>query len=510
MVLPGHFIIKKIIVSLHPINDKCLTKSISLIKRSILLYAFLLTALVSCSFNRQVADNAENRSVSFDLEAIRKRGKLIAVTDFNSTNYFIYKGEPMGFHYELLKSLSDHLGIDIEIVTENQLDNSFRMLKTGEADLLAIGLTTSSSRKREILFTDPIDQTRQVLVQRKPRNWRSITSDEADRKLIRNQLGLANKTIYVQKGSSHVERLTALAEEIGDSINIIEVPFDAEKLIRHVADGEIDYTVCDENIASVNATYFPGIDVRTPVSFPQSIAWGIRKNDSDELQNEINRWIEQYKKSGSYSLLHAKYFKNSRSNTIVKSDYYALNTGKVSQFDDMIRVYSDSIRWDWRLLASLICQESRFNPDVTSWAGAYGLMQIMPVTGRNFGIDITASPENNMKAGILYINWLHSIFDLKIDDETERLNFILAAYNAGPGHVLDAMRLAEKNGMDPQKWEGNVAIWLTKKYDPKYYNDSVVKSGYFKGTESVNFVSEVLDRFEHYKNIIPETAVRPY
>jgi membrane-bound lytic murein transglycosylase F len=136
-------------------------------------------------------------------------------------------------------------------------------------------------------------------------------------------------------------------------------------------------------------------------------------------------------------------------------------------------------------------------------AGAYGLMQIMPVTGRNFGIDITASPENNLRAGILYITWLNTIFDSKISDVNERLNFILAAYNAGPGHILDAMNLAEKNGMDPHKWDGNVALWLKKKSDPRYYNDSVVRNGYFRGTESVNFVSEVLNRFEHYKNIIP-------
>jgi membrane-bound lytic murein transglycosylase F len=413
----------------------------------------------------------------------------------------------MGFNYELLMSFSEYIGLDIEIVTENQLDSSFSMLQSGKADLLAMGLTTSSSRKKDILFTDPIDETRQVLVQRKPRNWRSLTLDEADSRLIRNQIDLAGKTIYVEAGSSHVERLRSLADEIGDSINIIEVPFDSERLIKYVDEGEIDYTVCDENIASVNAMYFSGIDINTPVSFPQSIAWGIRKSDSDALLAELNKWIAKYKESGSYALLHAKYFKNSRSSRIIKSDYYTLNTGKISRYDDMIKIYSDKIKWDWRLLASLICQESHFDAGVVSGAGAYGLMQIMPSTGRSFGIDIKASPENNIKAGILYIDQLKSIFDQKIDDEEERLYFILASYNAGPGHILDAMKLAEKNGMDPQQWEGSVALWLTKKRDPKYYNDFEVKSGYFRGTESIKFVSEVLDRYEHYKNIVPEKKI---
>ncbi len=202
-------------------------------------------------------------------------------------------------------------------------------------------------------------------------------------------------------------------------------------------------------------------------------------------------------------MLYTKYFNNQKSNSIVKSDYYALNTGRVSQYDDIIRKYSTLINWDWRLLASLIFQESRFQANVISHAGAYGLMQIMPVTGKNFGIDIKLSPENNLKAGISYINWLHKIFDPKIPDEKERLCFILAAYNAGPGHVLDAMKLADKNGMDPLKWDGSVALWLTRKSEPRYYNDAVVKNGYFRGKESVAFVSQVMSRFEHYKNIVP-------
>jgi membrane-bound lytic murein transglycosylase F len=480
-----------------------------LIKKFIILFFVILTAgISSCSYFHRNIKKDNIKYVSIDLDSIRKRGKLIAVTDFNSTNYFIYKGEPMGFHYELLKSFSDYIGLDLEIISENNLDKAFDMLKTGSADLMAIGLTVTTARKSDVAFTDPIDETRQVVVQKKPRNWRSLTADAIDRKLIRNQMGLVKKTVYVQKGSSHVDQLKILAAELGDSINIIEVPYETEKLISHVASGEIDYTVCDENVALVNSTYFPDIDVSTPVSFPQNIGWGVRKTDSDALLDELNRWIDSYKQTGSYALLYAKYFKNARSLIIVNSDYYALNTGKVSRYDEMIKRYSVSIDWDWRLLASLICQESHFKPDVESGAGAYGLMQIMPDTGERFGIDITASPENNMRAGIRYINKLHAIFDPKIPDEKERINFILAAYNAGPGHVLDAMKLAEKHGMDPTRWEGNVAVWLLKKSEPRYYNDVVVKNGYFRGKESVAFVSEILDRYGHYKNIIPSETLK--
>lgn len=474
-----------------------------MIKKLIILLAFLITIPISCTDTHRLMENRGDKSVSFDLESIRIRGKLIAVTDINSTNYFIYRGEPMGFSYDLLKSFSDYLGIDIDIVTVESIDQAIDMLKSGQADLLAIGLAINSSRKKDIQYSIPIDETRQVLVQRRPASWRLMTSDDIDKKLIRNQLGLAKKTVYVQRGSSHFERLQSLAGEIGDSIKIVEMPYDSEKLIKDVADGKIDYTVSDENIAQVNSSYYPDIDVSTPISFPQHLAWAVRKNNSDALLAELNSWISAFKHSQTYAYIHARYFNNSRSNMIFRSESYTLNSGKVSEYDDLIKKFSNDIKWDWRLLAALICQESGFHNDAISGAGAYGLMQIMPGTGENFGIDITSSPQNNVKAGTLYINWLHSIFDQLIPDEKERISFILASYNAGPGHILDAMELARKHGKDPQKWEGNVAVWLLKKSDPRYYNDIVVKSGYFKGTESVAFVSEILDRYEHYKNIVP-------
>jgi len=481
----------------------------NLVNRLILLFTSLATVFISCSDLHHSPKNTD-KEIACDLDSIRKRGKLIAVTPFNSTDYFIYKGEPMGFNYELLKSFSDNIGVDLEIITEIQPDKAIKMLKAGEADLLAYSFPSGSSTSKDVLLTSPLDETRQVLVQRKPRNWRSLPVNSLDEMLIRDQPALGGKTVYIQAGSSNAENLIFKPAKAGDSITIIRVPIESEKLIKYVASGEIEYTVCNENVARVNATYYPDIDVSTPVSISQGVSWGLRKHNSDALVAEFNRWIMRYQITGSYALLYAKYFRNPRSISIVRSDFYALNTGKVSPYDDMIRKFSVTINWDWRLLASLICQESHFKQDVESYTGAFGLMQVMPETGKNFGIDITSSPENNLKAGICYINWLYSIFSPRIPDINERINFILAAYNAGPGHVLDAMKLAEKNGMNPLKWDGNVALWLLKKSDPKYFNDDVVKSGYFRGVESVNFVNQVLTRFEHYKNIIPEEKIHPF
>ena len=438
-----------------------------------------------------------------DLDAILAEGKIRAVTNVNQTSYFIYKGEPMGFHFELLKKFADHQDLELEIITSNDIDEALEYLQTGAADLVAIGLSVSADRKEMMRFTDPLIQATQVLVQRRPAGWNRMTEDEIAEKLVRNQLDLAEKTVYVQKGSSYAQRLYNLERESGMDIGVIEVPYDAEELARQVARGEIEYTVCDDYMANIICSLYPELDLSTPVSFPLNISWSVRKDGTDGLVNELNRWIAGFKTTREYARLERKYFSGSRPASIAGSEYFATNGGgKVSPFDDIIKKCSESIGWDWRLVAALIYQESRFNPSVISPRGAYGLMQVMPATGEHFGLDVTHSVENNIRAGISYIRMLDDLFANWVSDPDERVKFILASYNAGHGHVIDAIKLAEKNGLDAGKWEDNVSLFLERKSDPVFYDDPVVRNGRLKQGVQVNaYVADILKRYEHYRNI---------
>ena len=438
-----------------------------------------------------------------DLDAILAEGKIRAVTNVNQTSYFIYKGEPMGFHFELLKKFADHQDLELEIITSNDIDEALEYLQTGAADLVAIGLSVSADRKEMMRFTDPLIQATQVLVQRRPAGWNRMTEDEIAEKLVRNQLDLAEKTVYVQKGSSYAQRLYNLERESGMDIGVIEVPYDAEELARQVARGEIEYTVCDDYMSNIICSLYPELDLSTPVSFPLNISWSVRKDGTDGLVNELNRWIAGFKTTREYARLERKYFSGSRPASIAGSEYFATNGGgKVSPFDDIIKKCSESIGWDWRLVAALIYQESRFNPSVISPRGAYGLMQVMPATGEHFGLDVTHSVENNIRAGISYIRMLDDLFANWVSDPDERVKFILASYNAGHGHVIDAIKLAEKNGLDAGKWEDNVSLFLERKSDPVFYDDPVVRNGRLKQGVQVNaYVADILKRYEHYRNI---------
>jgi len=456
--------------------------------------------MFSCSHQQEMSTPHNNSHVR-DLSEIRQSGKLKVVTDFNSINYFIYRGQPMGFQYDLLQELSDYLGIPIEVKVNNDLQKNFDELEHGDIDLIASNLTITGDRKEMVNFTLPHSQTRQVLVQRKENKKNSFF---APAELVRNPIQLGGKTVYVQKGSVYVDRLRHLSEETGEKINIVEVPIEAEQLIRMVARKEIDYTVADENIASVNSSYFSDLDTETVISFPQNQAWAVRKG-ADKLRDEINYWLEGFKKTRHYAVLYNKYFKSSRSASIVKSAYYYPETGRISRYDNILKKEADNIGWDWRLLASMVYQESRFNPQAKSWAGAFGVMQLMPFTAKRFGVDASSSPAAQIHAGVRFIHWLDVQLKPYVQDKKEREKFVLASYNIGMGHVLDAMKLAEKYGKNPAKWEDNVEFYLLKKSDPKYFTDPVVKNGYARGTETFRYVRDIMYRYNHYLNINENT-----
>jgi len=436
------------------------------------------------------------------LATILKSKKLKAVTNYGSLSYFIYRGEPMGYQYELLKNLCAYLHVELELVIEKDLTKCIDMLNSREVDILAMGLTMTNSRREQLLFTEPIMVTRQVLVQRKPDGWRKMaTADEIESHMLRSTLDLGGKTIYVEKGTVFEQQLTKLADEIADEITIVSDPREVEELIAAVASGEIEYTVADEHVALVNTRYFPNLDVATPLSFPQKIAWAVKKNQL-ALADTINAWVKQFNGDILSRLLFNKYFKNVRAGRISKSSYYSYKGERLSPYDSIIMKGAAQLGWDWRLLASLIYQESEFKPRVKSWVGAFGLMQLMPSVMENYGIDSTASPEAQILTGVKHLQSIEKQLPPEITDSLQRILFTMASYNSGIGHVLDARRLAEKNGLDPNIWTDNTEVYVLKLSDKDVYSDPVVYYGYLRGDETYMFVREIVDRYGHYVNLI--------
>lgn len=465
--------------------------------RNILAVVILMFAFSTCveqTRSASVWNNGRFEAPLRDLDGILREGKLRVVVDYNYTNYFVYRGKPMGFKYEMLKQLSRDLDVKLEFVVSNDLEETFRGLETGRFDLAAKNLTVTSERIKRVDFTEPIMQTRQVLVQR-----RKSKGNDA---FVHNQLELAGKTVTVQKNTAFVARLHHIQEEIGSRLTVAEDSVaGVEQLVAMVSSGEIDYTVCDEQVARLYSRHFENLDVSVPVSFRQNIAWAVRK-DAVRLKEYLDGWLEDFSHTARYRELQVKYFSADRHMSRVRNIFHSMNNGSISPYDDIIR--KESGTWDWRLIASIIYQESQFDTTASSWAGALGLMQLMPETARAFGVEDINDPVQNIRGGIRLLSWLDSQFKNEIPDQGERLKFVLAAYNVGLGHVMDAQRLAGKYGKDPNRWKDNVDYFLLNKSKVRYYGDPVVRWGYARGSEPYAFVSSVLSNYGHYRNVIPE------
>ncbi len=410
----------------------------------------------------------------------------------------------MGFEYELLKWFAKEHQLTLEIKLVEDMDSVFSALNNYEGDIIAANLTVTKARKEFVDFAEPHLTTKQVLVQRLPNEFWKLTYQQIQESLIKEPLDLENETVVVRRNSSFYDRLKSLSDEIGGEINIepAEGNLQTEDLIALVADGTLKFTIADENIAKINKKFHPNIDINTPISFEQKIAWAIRKGEPVFLDT-LNHWIENAKRTNDYHTIYTKYF---RARTVfagkVQSNFNSKN-GNLSVFDEIIKENADKIGWDWRLIASMIFQESQFDTSAESWIGAQGLMQLLPETAMEFGEGDLSDPSFNIYAGCQYLKKLDDYWSAKIEDSTERKKFVLASYNVGLGHVLDAERLAIKYNKQSKVWDDSVEEMLLKKAKKELYTDPESKYGYCRGSEPVNYVKQVMERYHHYQNLIP-------
>jgi membrane-bound lytic murein transglycosylase F len=475
-------------------------------KKLITIFITIIIVMSGCDSARKEKNKVLEKNKILekkDFEDIKKDGKLKVLVVYSSTSYFLYKGQPMGYEYELLKRLADHLQLDLQLEISRDINTVLDDLNSGKVDLVAHGLTITSDRKEIVNFTDYLFLTKQVLIQKKPNNWRKMSWSKIQKNIIHDPIELIGDTVSVRENSSYSHRLKNLSTEIGGKIIIdpLDGEMSTEEIIKMVVDGKIKHTVADNNLASINASYYPILNIDVPISFSQRIAWAVRK-ESPELLNVINQWIKKERDIVDYYVIYNKYFKNKRDfKRRTKSNFNSLNSNQISEYDKIIKIHAKKLGWDWRLVTSLIYQESRFKPNSKSWAGAKGLMQIMPATAKELGVKNPNNAEESIQGGTKYLKSLYEKFT-EIEDSVERIKFTMAAYNCGYYHIKDAQRLTEENDLDNKIWDNNVEKMVLTLSNPSVYNKSIINYGYVRGIEPVTYVEQIFERYSHYSQFI--------
>ena len=270
-------------------------------KKLLILYAFLLIVAVVTMVQLWRLNQRPQEIGPRDYPEIKEEGILRMITEYNQSGYFVSGDTVQGFQYELSQAIAKLSGLEVQTHLEMSLAKSFEELSDNKCDVIARNIPITSEMRENYLFTEPIVLNKQVLVQRTA----EANNGQAP---IRNQLDLAQKTLYIPKDSPALLRLQNLGHEIGDTIYVVEDElYSTEQLMIMVAKGDIDYAVCEESIARAAADSLPQIDINTAISFTQFYSWGVSKQ-SPVLLDSLNTWLERFKKGKEYQKIYKRYY----------------------------------------------------------------------------------------------------------------------------------------------------------------------------------------------------------
>jgi len=428
-------------------------------------------------YNRETAPSAQDA-----LARVTESGKIRLLTANNANSYYIYRCAAMGYEYELAHEFAKYLGVELEVATPGW-NNLIPFLTSSRGDFIGSGMTVTEEREKVIDFSDPYMDVQQKIIHHK-----LVFNPDSIEKL-------AGKKIHVRRNTSYHARLMEIQQNGVDVEIVLHDNLPTEELIRMVAEREISFTVADSNIALLNRRYFPDMRIGLPIQEKESLAWGVDKN-SPALLTKINAFFRHAEKTGELAKIYEKYYR-----AIEIFDYFDVKKfherleTRLPKYVQTIQKESRKYGFDWRLVAALVYQESHFNPKARSHTGVKGLMQVTLTTAKEMDIQNRLDPTQSLKAGIRYLHTMYERFD-GIKKPEQRLYFAMASYNIGYGHIRDAQKLAEAEGLDENKWSSmnKVLPYLMKR---KYYKKT--RYGYARGREAMTYVARIRTYYDILK-----------
>jgi len=470
--------------------------------RFLLLSGCSVLIFASCSSETQETKEISHslpvnvtEPVERDLAEIKSNGVLRMITSYSSGSYFLYKGIQVGFEYELLKEFTKENDLALEVIIPGPDESPYDLLNSGRGDIIAANYTITPERRQVVSFTRPYNLVDQLVIVSEELGFEPKSISELD-----------NVPISIRRNSSYYVRLMELNEEgFPVEVNVIPEDMDTETVLFQVADGTYQATVADDNIFEAASKYMPGLVKGPLIAESDTIAWAIRKNAPD-LEHNLNRFLYKHfrfdeegvpKRSAFLNILRKRYFDSG--NQIAdyfNPAYQGGQYGNISPYDEMIRQVAVEYDLDWVMLTAIAAQESKFNPSSISWAGAVGIMQVLPRFSE-ISSDSLYIPEVNIREGakILKSHLDHYAYM----DSTNQWSFALATYNSGSGHIADARRLAIDQNDNPNEWEA-VSESLLKLMQRRHYQNA--RYGFARGIETVRYVNEIMNRYKTYQSVL--------
>lgn len=443
----------------------------------------LLAALNNFVFQRELTRHTRDRYQD-DLAALKARGVVRVGMLNNPASYFIYRGQQAGFQYELAALLAARLGLRLEVVVPDEPRHMLDLLLEGRVDV--VPRSQALPPHPGVARTAPLVFAHHMLVQ--SHNETPITRVQE----------LADRTVTVRASSSYFGHLVDLQRRIPTlRVKRASEHFETQDLIEEVGAGRIELTVANSVLLGMERTWRDDIRGTLVVAPHQGLSYATREN-APNLLARLERFAEEEPQKADYRRIYHKYFQNPERMADVLTDETA-QTAAISPFDELVQRYARKHRLDWRLVVAQMYQESRFNPRAVSFAGATGLMQLMPRTAAELGVKDLLDPEENIAGGVRYLAQLLARFETTLPMR-QRVRMALASYNAGYYHVQDARRLARQKGLNPDRWFGQVEKTIVLLEKPRYHRHA--RHGFCRGREAVAYVSRIQSKYDGYVALV--------
>ena len=416
------------------------------------------------------------------LQQIRDSGELKVVTRNSPTAYYLGVEGAEGPEYELATGFARRLGVKARFFIVPSGAAALREIVHNRAHIAAAGIVESKERRGRVDF-GPVYQTiQQYVIYRK---GEPPPRDIGD---------LVDKRIEVVAGSTHAQALAQLAAS-KPGIRYTEVPdVDQLDLLARVSSGAIDYTVADSTEFALGRHFHPDLGTAFEVAASEPVAWAFSRRDPS-LAPLIRAYFDDIRRDGTLQSILKRYYSAAEHFDYLDSVNFIRN---VQQRLPALRPYFEEAakqtHFDWRLLAAVAYQESRFDPQATSPTGVRGVMMLTDDTAARVGVKDRLDPEQSILGGARYLAEVRDKIPARIP-EPDRTWFALAAYNVGFGHLEDARILTQRQGGNPDSW-AQVRTRLPLLAQERWYSQA--KRGYARGWEPVHYVDNIMN----YRNVL--------
>ena len=461
-------------------------------------FAFALSFFLFGWFSHSAYNPSNRIKQPTLLEKIKKNKELHVVLLNAPSTYYIGTEGPQGFEYDLLKAYADHLGVALKITPAHTVKEALVLSKNKDVHITSAALAKTPSRQKKYHFGPSYFEVQeQVICNRGMLGSSKFPRDVED---------LEGLSIMVGEDTSYSENLQKLKND-GFDINFTTTSeYSTEELLEMVAAHEIDCTVADSNIYSLNLKFFPEISLAFSISGREQLAWLLPK-DAKELEADMYTWLNDFNQKGKMTQLKDHYY-----SYVLFFDYYNTKMfykriqSRLPKYKKYFQEAARKFDIPWTLLASLSYQESHWNPKAKSFTGVRGLMMLTKRTAKLLGVKNRLDPKQSIIGGTRHLKQMIKFVPKEVEGE-DRLKFALAAYNIGMGHIHDAQKLATKLGLNPNSWR-DLKIVLPLLSQKRYYR--TLKYGYARGSEPVKYVEaiynykEILDKSEKEKELEKE------